>query len=91
MDTESNRPLTEEAEPTSPSTRPRFSIPIIVAAFALILVAGVAAWLLWPRQSGKPVPAPRSVSFGESSTPQTALSLSKIGVQNLNDMICKLN
>jgi len=29
-------------------------------------------WFLWPGKTGKPVPAPRSVSFGESSSPQTA-------------------
>jgi cobalt-zinc-cadmium efflux system membrane fusion protein len=74
MDTESNRQITDEAEPTSSPTRRRSSIPIIVAAFALILVVGVAAWLLWPRQTGKPVPAPRSVSFAETSNQPTALA-----------------
>jgi cobalt-zinc-cadmium efflux system membrane fusion protein len=74
MDTESNRQTTDEAEPTSSPTRRRSSIPIIVAAFALILVVGVAAWLLWPRQTGKPVPAPRSVSFAETSNQPTALA-----------------
>ena len=73
MDTESNKQFKEEAEPTSSPTRRRWSIPIIVTAIALVLiVAGVAAWLLWPRQTGKPVPAPRSVSFEETSNQPTA-------------------
>ena len=71
MNTESNRQVTEETEPPSSPTRRRRSIPILVAAIALILVAGVAAWLLWPRQTGKPVPAPRSVSFEETSNQPT--------------------
>jgi len=38
----------------------------------LILVVAIAAWLLWPRQAGRPVAAPRSVSFDESPQPATA-------------------
>src|SRR6266404_4190607 len=40
----------------------------IVAIVAIVAIAAVAtfAWLLWPGKTGKPVPAPRSVSFGES-------------------------
>jgi membrane fusion protein, heavy metal efflux system len=73
MDPGSNEQSNEEAGPaaSSPDRRGK-SILIIVAAIAVVLIVGVAAWLLWPRQSGKPVPAPRSVSFEESSTPQTA-------------------
>ena len=46
----------------------------VVATVAIVGIAAVAvlAWLLWPSRAGKPVPAPRSVSFGESSSPQTA-------------------
>lgn len=54
--------------------RPRRSqVPIIVAIVATIgIVAIVAAWLLWPRQGGKPVAAPRTVSFEQSAeTPVT--------------------
>lgn len=53
---------------------PRSKRNVIVAAVGIVAIAAVAilAWSLWPRQSGKPVPAPRSVSFEESSTPQTA-------------------
>ena len=42
-----------------------------VAAVALIVIA-IAAWLLWPKQAGKPVPAPRAVSFEESPQTPTA-------------------
>ena len=45
---------------------------IAITAIALILVVAIAAWLLWPRQAGKPVAAPRSVSFDESPQPATA-------------------
>jgi RND family efflux transporter MFP subunit len=53
---------------------PRSKRNVIVAAVGIVAIAAVAilAWFLWPRQSGKPVPAPRSVLFEESSTPQTA-------------------
>ena len=44
---------------------------VAVAAIAIVVVA-IAAWLLWPKQAGKPVPAPRSVSFEESPQPATA-------------------
>jgi RND family efflux transporter MFP subunit len=46
----------------------------VVAIVAIVAIAALTAlaWLLWPGKTGKPVPAPRSVSFGESSSPQTA-------------------
>jgi cobalt-zinc-cadmium efflux system membrane fusion protein len=50
----------------------RSRLAIIIAAIALVLTVGVAGWLLWPRQTGKPVPAPRSVSFEETSNQPTA-------------------
>jgi len=49
-------------------------LAIIIAAITLVLIASVAAWRFWPRQTGKPVPAPRSVSFEETSNPPTALA-----------------
>src|SRR2546430_5084947 len=45
---------------------------IAITAIALILIVAIAAWLLWPKPAGKPVPAPRSVSFEESPQPATA-------------------
>ena len=72
MNEQSKDEIGAAVQPVISRTRRRRLIPIIVSAIALVLIVGIAAWLLWPRQSGKPVPAPRSVSFGESSTPQTA-------------------
>ena len=45
---------------------------IAITSIALILIVVIAAWLLWPKQAGKPVAAPRSVSFDESPQPATA-------------------
>jgi cobalt-zinc-cadmium efflux system membrane fusion protein len=52
---------------------PRSKRNVIVASVGIVAIAAVAilAWFLWPSKTGKPVPAPRSVSFEESSTPQT--------------------
>ncbi len=58
------------AEPEPKAWRSR--LPIIFAATAIILIATIAAWLLWPQRSGKSVPAPRSVSFEESPAQETA-------------------
>ena len=58
------------AESASPSAAPqkrRRSALIIIAVVAIALISIVATWLLWPKQGGKPVPAPRTVSFQESS------------------------
>src|SRR3989442_410035 len=53
---------------------PKSQRTALVATVAVVAIAAFAvlAWLLWPGKTGKPVPAPRSVSFGESSGPQTA-------------------
>jgi cobalt-zinc-cadmium efflux system membrane fusion protein len=52
----------------------RSRLAAIISAIALVLIAGVATWFLWPRQTGKPVPVPRSVSFEETSNQPTALA-----------------
>jgi membrane fusion protein, heavy metal efflux system len=49
-------------------------IVIGVAAVAAIFIAGIAIWLFWPGKAGKPVPAPRSVSFDESANQPAAIS-----------------
>jgi len=67
---EQSSPKKHSNPESTPSLRyPRWVIPM--TAVTLILVA-IAAWLLWPKQVGKPVPAPRSVSFEESSQTPTA-------------------
>jgi len=55
-----------------PKTSNRRTVQIVAVAAIAIVVVAITAWLLWPRQVGKPVPAPRSVSFEESSQPATA-------------------
>jgi cobalt-zinc-cadmium efflux system membrane fusion protein len=72
-----NEPPNDQTDPSSKAApskeRRRRSIPIIVATVAAVaIVAIVSTWLLWPKQAGKPVPAPRSVSFAESPQPATA-------------------
>src|SRR5207302_9975030 len=44
----------------------RTSKPIVAVVVTVIAIIGLAfvAWLLGPAKGGKPVPAPRSVSFG---------------------------
>jgi RND family efflux transporter MFP subunit len=58
------------------TTKVQTNRPIVAAVVAVIAVVGVAfvAWLLWPGKAGKPVPAPRSVSFEESPSQQVAIS-----------------
>jgi RND family efflux transporter MFP subunit len=63
-------PTTNDAVVTA--SRPTRRVPIIVAIVAMAaIVATIALWLLWPKQAGKPVAAPRTVSFEESSQPPT--------------------
>src|SRR5712692_5905075 len=50
----------------------RSRLPVIIAAIALIAIASFASWLFWPGRAGKPVPAPRSVSFDESANQPNA-------------------
>jgi RND family efflux transporter MFP subunit len=40
---------------------------IVVGVVAVFAVSVVGIFLLWPKQAGKPVPAPRNVSFEEAS------------------------
>lgn len=61
-----------EAQTSGMRRRPRIAIVVIVTALVVIVV--VAAWFFWPRQAGKPVAAPRSVSFEETPNRPTALA-----------------
>ncbi|HBB96253.1 MAG TPA: hypothetical protein DC054_12760 [Blastocatellia bacterium] len=47
---------------------------IVIVAIAAVAGVAIAAWALWPGKAGKPIPAPRSVSFGDSPNPQTSIS-----------------
>jgi membrane fusion protein, heavy metal efflux system len=69
MSEETNKVPATAEPPRSDSRRSR-RVPIIVAIVAMVAIgATVAVWLLWPKQAGKPVAAPRTVSFQESSQP----------------------
>src|SRR5712664_3097675 len=61
-----------EGKPLPKTSDRRTAQVVAVAAVAIVVVVAIAAWLLWPKQVGKPVPAPRSVSFAESPQPATA-------------------
>lgn len=73
--------MDEDTEKTSSETntpatlrRVRGSrLPIVVAVVAIVaIVTLVAVWLLWPKPAGKPVAAPRTVTFEQSTeTPAT--------------------
>jgi membrane fusion protein, heavy metal efflux system len=76
MNEEPNQQIDSIANEAGPQKHPaptrRLAQLVIVGTLALVLLAGIAAWLFWPGQTGKPVPAPRSVSFAESQqTPVT--------------------
>jgi len=74
MNEESDKQIEGEApegKPSPATPNRRTALVIAVAAIAIFAVA-IAAWLLWPKQAGKPVAAPRSVSFDESPQPATA-------------------
>src|SRR5262245_21119607 len=69
---------TAEKDPAKQSVRERsigrkHAVWIVIAAIAIAGAAIATALLFWPRQAGKPVPAPRSVSFEETpQAPSTA-------------------
>ncbi len=58
-------------------SRKQITVLITVAAVAVLGIA-VTAWLFWPRNVGRPVPAPRSVSFGESPGQQATTTEQKL-------------
>jgi len=74
MNEESDKPVdgeTPEGKPLPKTSDRRTAQVVAVAAMAIVVVVAIAAWLLWPKQVGQPVPAPRSVSFEESQQPAT--------------------
>ena len=73
MDEQSSPENHSNPELATLAKHPRRVAPMAVAlaAVALIGIAIVAVWLLWPRRVGKPVAAPRTVSFEEPQPAQT--------------------
>ena len=55
---------------------PRRTKKALIAIVSVVAIAGVllAVWLLWPGKAGKPVPAPRSVSFDEPANQTAAIT-----------------
>ena len=51
---------------------PRKPLVIASAILGIFVIAAVAYWLLRDRDSGQPVPAPRTVNFGQNSDQQPA-------------------
>src|SRR2546421_4103279 len=69
---ETSNQVSEQTERSSAATVQSRRAPIIVATVAIVaIIAIVAAFLLWPKQAGKPVHAPRTISFEESPQPAT--------------------
>src|SRR5438128_2400812 len=73
MDEQSSPENHSNPELATLAKHPRRVAPMAVAlaAVALIGIAIVAVWLLWPKRVGKPVAAPRTVSFEEPQPAQT--------------------
>ena len=65
MNEESNTQAPASTKPASRSRR-RSGTAIIIGVVAIVIIAAFGIWLMWPKQTGKPVPAPRTVSFAES-------------------------
>lgn len=63
------------APPNDTSANRARRVPMIAAIVAIgVIGVVVAVSLLWPKQAGKPVPAPRSISFEQSpATPAAAM------------------
>lgn len=64
--------MNEDPNTVSPSSeapkRGRGRAIVIVAIVAVVAIVGVVAvWLLWPKPQGKPVAAPRTVTFDQSA------------------------
>src|SRR5512141_1223356 len=79
MDGDTDKTASETNTPATPLRVPRSRVPIIVAIVALVaIVAIVAIWLLWPKPAGKPVAAPRTVTFEQSTETPAMTSEQKL-------------
>ena len=78
-----NDQQTPEAPATAPAGQSR-NKPIVVGVVAVVAIIGIVAlaWILWPRQAGKPVPAPRSITFESSPGQPTMTSEQKLTLSN---------
>jgi len=70
---ETDESLASRSQGSGAQTHQRTAIVVLVT-IAAIAAVGITAWALWPSKTGKPIPAPRSVSFGESPNAPTSTS-----------------
>ena len=79
------------ARPTKARASRRVAMFIAVVA-VLAIGAIVAGWILWPRQAGKPVPAPRTVSFEQPADTTTSGANERLTVtaEQLRNMQLKI-
>ena len=73
MNEEHDKEMQNDASAGSQPTRGRAPL-IIIGALIFVSIAGIAIWLFWPGKAGKPVPAPRSVSFDEPVNQSAAIT-----------------
>ena len=86
MNEESDKPIEHEPSSTEVpitkvSTRSvarKTATLVAVAVFAIVAVVVIALFLFRSRESGKPVPAPRTVSFGENPSETAPTSEQKL-------------
>jgi cobalt-zinc-cadmium efflux system membrane fusion protein len=74
MNEDSINDIRSETEPIISGRRRHSRIAIAVVAVAAIFIVAMATWFFWPGKAGKPVPAPRSVSFQESADQPVAIT-----------------
>ena len=74
MSEETNNRVDAKSESGASRPRGRRAVAVSIGIAALVLIAAFATWLLWPKQAGKPVPAPRSVSFDEPANQPAAIT-----------------
>jgi RND family efflux transporter MFP subunit len=84
MNEQSDKQTLDEPEqvpgtPEAPSTSFRKKLPfILIVLAAIVTIAGMGIYLLWPAKAGKPVPAPRTVSFEQAPAQQSNVSDQKL-------------
>jgi RND family efflux transporter MFP subunit len=54
--------------------RRRWPFVAFIAVIGLVMIGGLAVWIFWPQQAGRPVPAPRAAPIDAPPGEQTALS-----------------
>ncbi len=74
MNQQSENQIKAAAAANTTSGRRKARTAILFVVVAGIFAAGFGVWLFWPGRGGKPVPAPRSVSFDEPANQPAAIT-----------------